>query len=421
MTVTHHRAQRAPTHANGDAWSGAVSPVARLVRLAVESEDPAPLLAAAGRELGGPVGLAASGGEALGHAPGDIGGRRAAAVAAATARVGAAAPPGWRVVPVPPAGRVAMLAVAEGEGADTSWRETLDLVATLLGDQLARAGLRRAQAATFVRRLLDDAGLRGERARREGAAAGIALAPAYWAAVVACAGGVPRPDLFERIPREAALAVPGALSATVDGHVVLLHPDGNGGGPPVAWLEQVVARVRALAPSTRAQAIAAPTPVEPGELGAQVTHLLRLSRLGSRAEPGAPVVFAERYALDRLLWDNLAAADARGFVEERLGALIAWDREHRSDLLRVLEAALDFPRHDRAASRCYMHRNTFRNRLKQATDVLGDDLEDPDVRLAVHVALKLRRGLATHGETRPRGARARRDGVSEPEGAGRSR
>jgi DNA-binding PucR family transcriptional regulator len=238
---------------------------------------------------------------------------------------------------------------------------------------------------------------------------------------VACAGAVPRPDVAERIRRKAPLEVPGALTATVEGHVVLLHPDGTGNGPPVTWFEEVVARVRTLAPSTRAQAIAAQAPVEPGELRAQVTHLLRLSRLGSRAEGGPPVVFAERYALDRLLWDHVAAADARGFVDERLGALIAWDREHRSDLLRVLEAALDFPRHDRAASRCYMHRNTFRNRLKQATDLLGDDLDDPDVRLAVHVALKLRRGLTTHGEPRSREAQARRDGASEPAGAGRSR
>jgi hypothetical protein len=383
------------------------------VRLAVERDDPVPLLTAGERQLGRPLGLAALGGEALAHAPDDVHGRRALAVAVAAARVQAAAPPGWRVVQIPPSGaRVAVLAVGERDAAEPRWRETLDLVAALLGDQLARGALRRAQAAAFVGRLLDDPGLRGERARREGAAAGIALASAYWAAVVACAGAVPRPDVAERIRREAVLDAPGVLSATVDGNVVLLHPDGTGSEPPVAWFEDVVARVRELAPSTRAQAIAAQTPAEPGDLGAQVSHLLRLSRLTTRSDPGAPVVFAERYALDRLLWDNLPAADAHGFVEERLGTLIAWDRDHRSDLLRVLEAALDFPRHDRAASRCYMHRNTFRNRLKQATDVLGDDLEDPDVRLAVHVALKLRRGLAVPGTTSARRRAApRRDGA----------
>ena len=74
-------------------------------------------------------------------------------------------------------------------------------------------------------------------------------------------------------------------------------------------------------------------------------------------------------------------------------------------------AALDFPRHEKAASRCFMHRNTFRHHLRQATDVLGDDLSDPDVRLAVHVALKLRHVLtmqAAGGGGRAAGGRSER-------------
>jgi DNA-binding PucR family transcriptional regulator len=126
-----------------------------------------------------------------------------------------------------------------------------------------------------------------------------------------------------------------------------------------------------------------------------VARLLRLCSLGPRADPAHPVVSARQFALDGLLWEHLATTDAESFVEDSLGGLIAWDSAHRSDLLRVLEAALDFPRHDEAARRCFMHRNTFRHRLRQATDVLGHDLDDPDVRLAVHVALKLRRRLTS--------------------------
>jgi hypothetical protein len=78
----------------------------------------------------------------------------------------------------------------------------------------------------------------------------------------------------------------------------------------------------------------------------------------------------------------------------------------------VLEAALDFPRHDLAASRCFMHRNTFRHRHQQATEKLGYSLEDPDVRLAVHVALKLRNVL-------PRPERAATSGPRRDPRAGR--
>lgn len=371
--------------------AASVGPLARLVRAAVESDDAAELVAVAQRELGRPVGLAGAEGETLAHAPDDVLGRRALAVAAAASRTRAAAPPGWCVLPIPQAGeRIASLAVGDREQAGTAWRQSLDLVAALLADQLARAALRRAQASAFVARLVGGLEPGGERARRAGAQAGVVLARGYRPAVLVC-GGAPRPDLADRIGREAARLASGALCAIVDGRVVLLHPGDR--AEAMTWFEGVVERVGLFAPSAGAYVIAADRSLPPGELGAEVAHLLRLGRLGPRAEAGTPVMGARQFALDRLLWDSIAAADARGYVEDELGRLIAWDREHGSDLLRVLEAALDFPRHDLAARRCFMHRNTFRHRLKQATDVLGDDLEDPDVRLAVHVALKLRRGL----------------------------
>ena len=176
---------------------------------------------------------------------------------------------------------------------------------------------------------------------------------------------------------------------------MLLHP--VTAEDPAAWFERLVGRVRALAPSSGAQAVAADRALPLEALAAEVARLVRLARFGPRAGPAPPVVGAGRYALDRLLWDNLDGREARAFVEDRIGALIAWDRSHGSDLLRVLEAALDLPRHDRAASRCFMHRNTFRHRLRQAADVLGEDIDDPEIRLAVHVALKLRHGLPRAG------------------------
>ena len=380
-----------PAPRDGLAGAAAVGPLSRLVRVAVESDDAAALVAAAERELGCPVGLVGADGEAMGHAPDDVLGRRALAVAAAAWRTRAPAPPGWCVLAVPESGpRVAALAVGGPEAAGPAWRQSLDLVAALLADQLARAALRRAQASAFVARLVGGPELGGERARRAGAEAGVALAAGYRAAVLQC-GGVPRPELADRIGREAARLASGALSAGVGGRVVLLHP--GDADEAAAWFGQVVERVRRFAPSAGAYAIAADRSVPPGDVGAEVARLLRLGRLGPRAEGAVPVTGARQYALDRLLLDTIPAPDAHGFVEDALGRLIAWDHDHGSDLLRVLEAALDFPRHDRAAQQCFMHRNTFRHRLKQATDVLGDDLEDPDVRLALHVALKLRRGL----------------------------
>jgi sugar diacid utilization regulator len=303
--------------------------------------------------------------------------------------------PGWRVIPIGQADSpLAFLAIGdEGDGNGFGGR-LLELIATLLGEQLTRGALLRAQTTAFVRRLVSEPGTDAERARQEGTALGVALADAYRPAVLTWSSAASRADLAESVDHETRRLAGDSLTATVDGHLVLLCPGDQVASDTIAWLEQLVARVRILAPSSRAQAIAAEETVALGELPAHVAHLLRLCRFGPRAEPAQLVVRAGQYALDRLLWENVAAPEARGFVEDRLGALITWDREHRSDLLRVLEAALDFPRHDHAASRCFMHRNTFRHRLRQATEILGDDIEDPDVRLAVHVALKMRRGVA---------------------------
>jgi sugar diacid utilization regulator len=419
VTATEQRFDVAPRRVEPDDSPDPLGFFAGLVTLAVESDDPAGLIAAAGGELGQPLALVSVTGEMLGHAPDNAHGRRALAVAAAAARTHVIPPPRWRVMPISHAGSpLAFLAIGDEDDGNGSAGRLLELIASLLGEQLTRAALVRGQTTAFVRRLVSEPGIGVERARQEAAALGMALADAYWPAVLTWAGAAPHHGLAESIDREARRLAGDSLTATVDGHVVVLHAGSQTASGTIARLEQLVARVRILAPSARAQAIAADGTVALGELSRHVAQLLRLCRFEPRAEPALLVVRGGQYALDRLLWENVATPEARAFVEDRLGALIAWDREHRSDLLRVLEAALDFPRHDHAASRCFMHRNTFRHRLRQATEVLGEDLEDADVRLAVHVALKLRRGLATpapgpgapHAEDAPR-----------PSGAGRRR
>jgi sugar diacid utilization regulator len=291
----------------------------------------------------------------------------------------------------------------------------LDLIVALLGDQLVRAALRRGQAASFLRRLVSEPGLTAERAREEASVVGLDLPAAYWPAVLSWGAGPPAADIVERIDREARRLHRGGLTAASNGRVVLLHP-GDGGAPSVmSWLEQVVARARSNAPHSRPHVVAGEESVALEDLGASVARLRRLSGYGPGADPGRPVVTARQYALERLLGEALAPQEARSFVEDLLGRLIAWDREHGSDLLRVLEANLDSPRHDQAAHRCYMHRNTFRLRLRKALQVLGDDLEDPGIRLAVHVALKLRHVTA---RTTDRCGPSARDGAA---GSGRRR
>jgi sugar diacid utilization regulator len=392
------------------AWDSS-DPLTSLVRVAVHSDDPAELIAAASLLARQPLALVGAHGEPLGYAPDGAEGRRALAVARAAAcnrLVGAA---GWSIVPITRGGSsLGFLAIgAERSTSGAATPALMDTLPELVAEQLHRVALLRAHREAFVRRLVSDPRFDGQEAREEAGDLGLGLADAYWPAILTWHRATPPPLVAERLARDALGRAEGSLTALLHRRIVLLYPS-RAGDPgaerrePFAWLEQIVAEAMTLAPSFPAQAIAGEAAVELAGVSAEVAELDALRRLGSGGggEEGrglasgdtSPVVSPREYALQSLLWENVDAATARRFVDEQLGRLTAWDREHRSDLLSVLEAALDFPRHDQAASRCYMHRNTFRHRLRQAHEVLGTTLEDPDVRLAVHVALRLRRLLA---------------------------
>jgi PucR C-terminal helix-turn-helix domain len=379
------------------------SSVVSLVQLAVANGDPA-RLALAAAEQGCLVGLVDPAGEVLAHAPDDEHGQRAEAVARAAARNGLVAPPGWHIVRLGDSVTLGFLAIGTGGASDAEIYTLLDLLPPLFAEQLTRGVLLSRQQGAFLRRLISDPGLSADEERREAAELGITLANAYWPGVLVWRNVPPSADVVVAVQREARRLAGGSLTVVFDRRLVLLHggdlADGDLRRPPEEWFEALVSKARSLAPSSRAQAIIAEGPIELEALAASVAQLAGSSRFGPLVEEDRPVVSVRQFGLDRLLWDNIARVHAERFVQERLGGLIAWDRDHGTKLVAVLEAALDYPRADQAATKCFMHRNTFRHRLHQAVQVLGDELDDPDTRLAVHVALKLRALLQARAGSR---------------------
>jgi sugar diacid utilization regulator len=362
-----------------------VEPVTTLVNAAL-GDDVERLVEIAEHELHRPLGLVSRAGTPLGCAPPDGDGARALAVAEAAARTGLVAPPGWEIVRVQRStAALGFLAIGQGRNRAVGGVVSVELVARLLAEQIERRELARAHRADFVRRIVREPVPSPAEARRQAADMGFALAAAYWPALLAWRHVPPKPEAVEAIARHAT-AVPGALAVGLAGRLVLLHPAGE----PPAWFETAAEHARGLSPAGGAQAVAAGRPVGLARLSEAVAELEALWRLGPRRDD-APVLRAEQFALDRLLSGSIDHRAASAFVDEQLGPLLAYDAEHGGDLAHVLEAGLDFPRHDVAARRCFMHRNTFRHRMRLATSVLGRDLDDPDVRLAVHLALKLRR------------------------------
>jgi len=176
------------------------------------------------------------------------------------------------------------------------------------------------------------------------------------------------------------------------GAQVLLVAEGRAGGLSRGRLRDAVGSVLEVVQAARPDAEVHTVVGErmaPGERFAVVAS--RLRRLGRYADArgAGGLVWARRYSLACLL-ETLDPRQTSAFIEGQLAMLEAYDREHGTNLQRVLELALDYQSRTTAARAAFMHRNTFRRQLGKALELIDVDLGSPEERLALHVALKLR-------------------------------
>jgi hypothetical protein len=72
-----------------------------------------------------------------------------------------------------------------------------------------------------------------------------------------------------------------------------------------------------------------------------------------------------------------------------IGALIDYDREHHSELLKTLFAYLnEFGALEATAAKLYVHRNSLRYRLMRIAELTGWDLNDPEHRFHLNLACR---------------------------------
>jgi len=104
--------------------------------------------------------------------------------------------------------------------------------------------------------------------------------------------------------------------------------------------------------------------------------------------------FARLGAL-RLIFHLADNPELRAFQRDVLGPLEVSDMSRRSEFVRTLDAFLRAGgNHMRAARDLNVHRNTLIYRLERIQELLGDaDLEDPEMRLNLQLALKIRAAL----------------------------
>jgi PucR family transcriptional regulator, purine catabolism regulatory protein len=135
--------------------------------------------------------------------------------------------------------------------------------------------------------------------------------------------------------------------------------------------------------------------------GATMTHFTAVREAARAAEiaasmPGGPTTlhFARLGAL-RLIFHLAGNPELRAFQRDAIGPLEASDAARRSEFVRTLEAFLHAGgNHMRAARDLHVHRNTLIYRLERIQELLGGaNLEDPETRLNLQLALKIRSAL----------------------------
>jgi DNA-binding PucR family transcriptional regulator len=115
-----------------------------------------------------------------------------------------------------------------------------------------------------------------------------------------------------------------------------------------------------------------------------------------RAESSRPFGLSRHddLGLLRILDTSDGGVELARYLETWLGALLAHDRAHHSDLVHTLTEDLDSGgNYDRTAEALTIHRSTLRYRLGRIRDVSGRDLADPECRLNLHIAVRARAAL----------------------------
>jgi len=106
------------------------------------------------------------------------------------------------------------------------------------------------------------------------------------------------------------------------------------------------------------------------------------------------IVDFESLGLYRVLLDlsDMAqnTANKQDFVKEKLGILIEHDKNNNTELLYTLQILFEQNSNLRQASKkLFIHHNTMRYRLDQIERLMGADLNNPETKLELQIAMKL--------------------------------
>ncbi|OJZ64726.1 PucR family transcriptional regulator [Mycolicibacterium diernhoferi] len=111
---------------------------------------------------------------------------------------------------------------------------------------------------------------------------------------------------------------------------------------------------------------------------------------GALHSPPRPWHDATDLDLDRLIWSLRDNPDLERFARLRLERLVAYDAQRRTQLVKTLQVLLEqHGQKTETARALHLERQSLYNRVERIQSLLGVDLDDSDVRLGLHLALRV--------------------------------
>ena len=131
-------------------------------------------------------------------------------------------------------------------------------------------------------------------------------------------------------------------------------------------------------------------PVETIEAWPESYHeAVQALQLGQRLNYKHLVPF-DSLGIYRLLGQLEDIPAVQEFTDQVIGPLVAYDEQHRSNLVQTMDEYFNHHGNiSQTAETLFIHRNTLLYRLDRIQELTGHDLNQANVRLAVHLALKL--------------------------------
>lgn len=120
------------------------------------------------------------------------------------------------------------------------------------------------------------------------------------------------------------------------------------------------------------------------------TEALQAMQVGQRLKLGNQIVEFNSLGVFQLLCELEDIPTVHRFAEQIIGPLAEYDRQHRGSLVKTIDAY--FGHHgnvSQTAESLFVHRNTLLYRIERIQELTGQDLNNADMRLALHLALKL--------------------------------